>query len=67
VQQILTPFNVAESDLSLLRIAKLSNDQGNKDAAQISLINFLKAWPEAKQLAWLAPRLQGLDLPKRAR
>ncbi|MDE2271093.1 MAG: putative peptide modification system cyclase [Xanthomonadaceae bacterium] len=67
VQQILTPFNVAESDLSLLRIAKLSNDQGNKNAAQTSLTNFLKAWPEAKQLAWLVPRLQGLDLPKRAR
>ena len=60
-QFMLEPFNVAESDLALLRAAELSNALGNKSDARNSLAAFLRAWPQAGELAWLAPRLRGLE------
>jgi len=65
MQQVLTPFNVATSDLALLRAAELSGDLGDRVAARNSLAAFLEAWPRAAmQSDWLAPRLQALKLPK---
>ena len=66
MQLMLEPFNVAESDLALLRAAELSNALGNKSDVQDSLAEFLNAWPQAARLAWLAPRLQALHPPKAA-
>lgn len=60
VQQVLTPFNVAESNLALLRAAELSAASGDKTAARNSLATFLAAWPQAAKLSWLAPRLRRL-------
>jgi putative peptide modification system cyclase len=60
MQLMLEPFNVAESNLALLRAAELSNALGNKTSTQRSLAEFLGAWPQATQIAWLAPRLRGL-------
>jgi len=61
VQQVLTPFNVALSDLALLRAAELSQTLGEKRAAGESLTVFLDAWPKATQLTWLAPSLRSLQ------
>ena len=59
-QFMLEPFNVAESDLALLRAAELTNTLGNKSDTGNSLAAFLDAWPRAARLPWLAPRLRGL-------
>lgn len=67
VQQMLTPFNVASSDLALLREAELSDALGDRTAAQTSLSDFLSAWPQTAKLTWLAPRLQALQRPSSAR
>jgi tetratricopeptide (TPR) repeat protein len=64
MQLMLEPFNVAESNLALLRAAELSNTLGNVTEAQNSLAAFLTAWPQARELAWLAPRLSGLKSPR---
>ena len=61
MQFMLEPFNVAESDLALLRAAELSNALGNKSNTQNSLAAFLSAWPQADKLTWVAPRLRGLE------
>jgi len=61
-QFMLEPFNTAESDLALLRAAELSNALGNKLDAQKSLAAFMRAWPRAQDLPWLAPRLRGAKL-----
>ncbi len=60
MQLMLEPFNVAESDLALLRASELSRALGNEAEAQNSLATFLDAWPRARELAWLAPRLSRL-------
>ncbi|MGH8182529.1 MAG: putative peptide modification system cyclase [Rhodanobacteraceae bacterium] len=64
MQLMLEPFNVAESDLALLRAAELSEALGNGAEAQNSLAAFWGAWPHARELTWLAPRLDKLKLPK---
>jgi putative peptide modification system cyclase len=61
-QFMLEPFNVAESNMALLRAAELADEQGNKLDAQRSLATFLHAWPQAPQLGWLVPRLRGLKM-----
>jgi putative peptide modification system cyclase len=63
MQLMLEPFNVAESNLARLRTAELSNALGDKVAAQKSMAEFLSAWPQAAQLAWLALRLRALQYP----
>lgn len=65
-QFMLEPFNVAESDLALLRAAELSSALGDKEQAQRSLGAFLRAWPRARDLPWLAPRLHDTKLVREA-
>lgn len=61
VLQVLTPFNVVQSDLALLRAAEFSLAVGNKTEARRFLSDFDKVWPTATQLPWLAPRRQKLQ------
>ncbi len=56
----LTPFNVAVSDLALLRIAELAKISGDAIEAQRSLASFENAWPSAIQLPWVASRIEKL-------
>ncbi|HEY9112161.1 MAG TPA: putative peptide modification system cyclase [Rhodanobacteraceae bacterium] len=56
----LTPFNVVESDLSLLRAAELSNTSEGAVEARHSLAAFESAWPTAMRLPWIAPRIDKL-------
>jgi hypothetical protein len=56
----LTPFNVAESDLALLRTAELANASGNAVETQHALSEFGSAWPSAAQLPWIAQRINKL-------
>ncbi|WHZ20272.1 MAG: Adenylate cyclase [Rhodanobacteraceae bacterium] len=65
-QLVLEPFNVAESDLALLRAAELSSALGDKEQAQRSLAAFLRAWPRARDLPWVAPRLHDVKLVSEA-
>ncbi|HKZ09552.1 MAG TPA: putative peptide modification system cyclase, partial [Rhodanobacteraceae bacterium] len=60
MQLMLAPFNVAESNLALLRAAELSYATNNKVAMQQSLTAFEEAWPKAAQQVWLASRLSAL-------
>jgi putative peptide modification system cyclase len=57
----LTPFNVAESNLALLRSAEISASLGDKSGARQSLAAFEHAWPTAMQLPWLAPKVGALQ------
>ena len=61
MQQMLAPFNVAESDLSLLRAAELSENSGKKTAARRFLVAFERAWPNASRTPWLAVRQRALQ------
>jgi len=61
MQLMLEPFNVAESDLALLRASELSNALGNESDARRSLTEFLHAWPQATNLIWMAARLRRLQ------
>jgi hypothetical protein len=60
MQSILTPLNVAESNLALLRAAEFSNALGKKAEARQSLAAFESAWPNATQMSWLSTRLKKL-------
>jgi hypothetical protein len=55
---MLMPFNVALSDMALLRAAEFSRTLGNKADARDFLAAFDKTWPAAMQMPWLAPRLK---------
>ncbi|HVX04649.1 MAG TPA: hypothetical protein VHA71_05960, partial [Rhodanobacteraceae bacterium] len=57
MQLMLAPFNVAVSDLALLRLAELSSAMGNETASHESLAAFEAAWPKAEAWPWLATRL----------
>jgi len=61
VQRLLTPFNVVQSDLALLRAAELALKLGKKDEARNRLAAFRQAWPGADSLAFVGPRLKTLD------
>jgi putative peptide modification system cyclase len=61
--QALQPFNVVESDLALLAQAELSAKLGARDSIKKLLGAFAAAWPEAKQTAFVAPRLKQLERP----
>jgi len=54
------PYNVVQSDLALLREAELSW-QTNKDQARVSLHTFFKAWPSAKDMAFVSQRIAELE------
>jgi putative peptide modification system cyclase len=66
----LTPFNVAQSNLALLRSAEFSNTLNDKASMQRFLSSFEHTWPNAIHTPWLASRLQRLqsggDLPHAA-
>jgi len=56
----LTPFNVVESDLALLRTAELAYASGNAAEAQHALNEFQNAWPAAARLPWVMQRINKL-------
>ncbi len=59
-RQMLTPLNVAESNLALLRAAELERARGNATAALASLDAFEKAWPGTGAIETLAKRVRSL-------
>jgi len=61
MQRILTPLNVVQSDLALLRAAELAAKLGRKDEAKGHLAAFRKAWPEADRIGFVTARLKTLD------
>ena len=58
---MLVPFNVAESNLALLRSAEILNSTGRRVEAKQALTTFESAWPKANKLTWLLPRMQKLQ------
>jgi hypothetical protein len=60
VQRMLTPFNVVQTDLALLREAELSSALGMHDEARRALSDFERAWPEAGAIDYLRARLATL-------
>lgn len=58
---IARPFNVVQSDLAQLRIAELSLELDEKDQARTAMTAFRQAWPDAKETAFLSPRLAKLE------
>ncbi|HEX5123673.1 MAG TPA: putative peptide modification system cyclase, partial [Rhodanobacteraceae bacterium] len=61
MRQLLTPLNVVESDLALLRGAELALAAGDKASARTGLDTFLKAWPEAAASEPLSSRIRTLQ------
>jgi putative peptide modification system cyclase len=61
MQLMLAPFNVAHSDLALLRAAELSNAMGDKAKMRQSLMAFEAAWPKAAQSSSLLARVKALQ------
>lgn len=61
--QILAPFNVAESDLAILRAAGFAKKLGKPEQADTLLKQFEAIWPKHAQLPWLTPKLQALHAP----
>lgn len=58
---IMRPFNVAQSNLALLRAAEFLSELDDEHASESSLESFLLAWPEFKQSAFVASRVQALQ------
>ena len=58
---ILQPANVMNSNLALLSGAELALAAGDKVLARRWLGRFDRAWPKAKQLAFLRSRLQAVN------
>jgi len=57
---ILQPANVMNSNLAMLSAAELAVSAGNEELARDWLGKFDDAWPKAKELLFLRPRLQAL-------
>lgn len=57
----LTPFNVAQSDLALLREAELDFALGQRQDSQKILSAFTRVWPNSKQFPEVARRMQTLQ------
>ena len=51
----MTPFNIAQSNLALLRKAQMARGSAQGDLARSSLRAFIAAWPEAKHLPFIKP------------
>ncbi len=62
MQQMLAPFNVARSDLALLRAAELLDASGNKVEANKSLKAFERVWLGASNLPQVSARVRALRL-----
>ncbi|MEO6968935.1 MAG: putative peptide modification system cyclase [Rhodanobacteraceae bacterium] len=60
-EQILTPFNVAQSDLAVLNAAEYSRAAANEMVARKYLDDFNKVWPDVTAFSWIATRLQKLQ------
>jgi hypothetical protein len=60
VQQLLTPFNVVESDLALLEEAQFSLALGSKADARKALDAFSRAWPDLTRAGFTAKRYKKL-------
>jgi putative peptide modification system cyclase len=54
---VLTAFNVAESNLALLRASEFARAVGQKDQSRKTRAQFLKAWPDAAKIPFLAASL----------
>jgi putative peptide modification system cyclase len=59
-QQAMQPLNVAESDLALLDTAELHAKLGQDRQSAAALKEFLHAWPQARSIAFVVPRLDAL-------
>ena len=66
VERMLMPFNVAQSDLALLRAAELAHALGDSQKSKRSLDAFLEAWPSAENLDFVSARLKPLESANRA-
>ena len=55
---LLTPFNVGQTNLALLRGAELAMQLGDTESAASQLESFRKAWPEAEEVSSLARRIE---------
>jgi putative peptide modification system cyclase len=55
---LLTPYNIAQADLSLLRRAELSAASGNRAQANEALAAFQKAWPDTSETSEIARRVE---------
>ena len=60
MQRMLTPFNVVQTDLALLRQAELSSALGMPDEANRALSEFERAWPEVGAIKHLHERIAKL-------
>ncbi len=60
VDQLLTPFNVAQSNLALLDEAEFSLALGDKPAAREALAKFTRAWPDLGRSGFTAARVNKL-------
>jgi putative peptide modification system cyclase len=60
-ERVLTPYNVAQSNLALLRAAELASDLGQADEARNQLAAFKRAWRDADQIPFIALRLKVLN------
>jgi hypothetical protein len=74
IQRMLTPFNVVQTDLALLRQAELSAALGMPGEARRALSEFERAWPEVgaiehlhARIAKLRAALQGQERPSGSR
>jgi class 3 adenylate cyclase/TolB-like protein len=54
---VLTAYNVAESNLALLRASKFAHDAGQGARSQKARTQFLAAWPDAAKIPFLATDL----------
>jgi putative peptide modification system cyclase len=61
IEQMLAPFNVAQSDLALLRAAEFYAELHSRTASHQELSAFERVWPNGVKLPWLASRIQKLQ------
>jgi putative peptide modification system cyclase len=54
---VMTAFNVVQSDLALLRASELARSAGQADSSRQWRDQFIKAWPGAAKVPFVAPRL----------
>ncbi|WP_300615628.1 putative peptide modification system cyclase [Dokdonella sp.] len=55
------PFNVAQSNLAVLREAELSLSLGDTKGAISSLDSFRRQWPDSKQVSFVSGRVESLQ------
>ncbi|HEU4663768.1 MAG TPA: putative peptide modification system cyclase [Dokdonella sp.] len=60
IDRILTPFNVAQTNLALLRAAEFQLAVGHKDEARKALADFRSAWPASSDVPTVAKRVDAV-------